>query len=179
MRNHTKLAGVWLAFLAGLSGAVQVHAGDAPVLGAPMFGIGPGAAQLALTNCGDTNFQYVVQISTNLTEWTSVTTNFATGPDLPVAVPAFSPSSFYRVVVIPHVSAPMFQWAMISISNINFNGHNGTVANATIDSFNSVDPLYSTAGNYDVSKRTVLICHSKIEASTSFIPPRSWNMSAL
>src|SRR5258708_37061918 len=83
-----------------------------PNLSAPVFGIAPGAAQLSLINCGDTNFQYVVQTSTDLQDWMSVTTNFATGPDAPVAVPAAYDSEFYRLMVIPHAPAPLFQYAI-------------------------------------------------------------------
>src|ERR1700722_16569633 len=84
-----------------------------PGLGAPVFGIAPGAVQLSLINCGDTNFQYVVQTSTDLQDWMSVTTNFATGPDSPVTVPATNDSEFYRLMVIPHEPAPLFQYAIL------------------------------------------------------------------
>ena len=119
-----------------------------PDLGAPVFSIAPGAAQLSLINCGDTNFQYVVQTSTDLQDWMPVTTNFAAGPDSPVAVPATYDSEFYRLMVIPHVPAPLFQYAILTSSNINLNGNN-----IIVDAFDSSSALYSINGQYSASLR--------------------------
>ena len=113
-----------------------------------MFGIRPGAAQLSLTNSSDTNFQYVVQTSSNLQDWVSVTTNFATGPDSPVTVPAPTASCFYRLMQIPHVSVPMFRYAILTSGNFN-----GEANNFLVDSFDSSNPLYSTLGQYNALLR--------------------------
>jgi len=123
-------------------------AADNPSLSAPMFGIRPGAAQLSLTNSSDTNFQYVVQTSSNLQDWVSVTTNFATGPDSPVTVPAPTASCFYRLMQIPHVSVPMFRYAILTSGNFN-----GEANNFLVDSFDSSNPLYSTLGQYNALLR--------------------------
>src|SRR5579859_664400 len=100
---------------------------DPPSLGAPTFGSVPGAALLSLTNCSDTNFQYVIQISTNLQDWVSYSTNFATDPSNSIAVAARYSSAFYRVQVIPHLVTPMFQFAVVTRSNFTINGQNNRV----------------------------------------------------
>jgi hypothetical protein len=137
-----------LAFLAAFLNAAQCHTGAQPILGPPILGPAPGAAQISLTNCTDTNFQYVVQLSTNLLNWASVTTNPATSPSNPVTVPATNPFAFYRVKVVPNLPTALFRWAIVVRSNINMNGSYNLV-----DSFDSGNPLYSTVGQYDPAKR--------------------------
>ena len=127
---------------------LECLAADNPSLSVPMFGIRPGAAQLSLTNSSDTNFQYVVQTSSNLQDWVSVTTNFATGPDSPVTVPAPPTACFYRLMEIPHVPVPVFRYAILTSGNFNGEGNNFTV-----DSFDSSNPLYSTLGQYNAVLR--------------------------
>jgi hypothetical protein len=123
-------------------------AADNPSLSAPMFGIRPGATQLSLTNSSDTNFQYVVQTSSNLQDWVSVTTNFATGPDSPVTVPAPLAGCFYRLMEIPHVPVPVFRYAILTSGDFNGEGNNFLV-----DSFDSSDALHSLLGQYNAVLR--------------------------
>jgi hypothetical protein len=126
----------------------ECPAADNLSLSTPIFGIRPGAAQLSLTNSSDTNFQYVVQTSSNLQDWVSVTTNFATGPDSPVTVPAPPVECFYRLMVIPHVPTAIFRYAIMATSRFNANGND-----VSVDSFDSSSVLYSTLGQYDVLLR--------------------------
>jgi len=114
-----------------------------PTLGAPIFGIGPGGAQISLTNASDTNFQYVVQTSSNLQDWVSVTTNFPTGPGSLVTVPAPSSACFYRLMLVPHVPSPIFRSAIMTASGLD------NMGSFTADSFDSSNPLYSTLGQYN------------------------------
>jgi hypothetical protein len=127
---------------------LECPAADNLSLSAPIFGLRPGAAQLSLTNSSDTNFQYVVQTSSNLQDWVSVTTNFATGPDSPVTVPASTASCLYRLMEIPHVSVPVFRYAILTSGDFNGEGNNFLV-----DSFDSSDPLHSLLGQYNAVLR--------------------------
>src|SRR5579871_6075564 len=120
---------------------------DPPILGGPTFGGLTNSALLSLTNCSDTNFQYVIQISTNLQDWVSYSTNFATDPSNSIAVNARYASAYYRVQIVPHVDSPMFRFSVVTRSNFNANGNN-----CVVDSFDSSTVLYSTAGQYDVTK---------------------------
>jgi hypothetical protein len=102
------------------------------------------------TNCSDPNFDYLLQTSTNLVDWAdlrsargdatnSAVTNFIATPWM---------QSFYRVVKTPHIPVPIFTMAIMASSNIDLLG-NGIL----VDSFDSSDTHYSTAGQYDVAKR--------------------------
>jgi hypothetical protein len=147
MRRHTRHLSAAIVACATIWRLTSVALAD-PSLGSPVFGIAPGAAQLSLINCEDTNFLYVVQTSTNLMDWTSVTTNFATGSNSPVAVPAPKGLCYYRLATIPHVAVPLFGYAIVTRSNFDMKG-----SFPFVDSFDSSNPLYNTAGQYDVNKR--------------------------
>jgi hypothetical protein len=120
-----------------------------PVLGVPQQLSNAPAAQFTLTNCSDTNFLYIIQLSTNLQSWSSVITNLPCPDGSTSVAPATNSSCFYRLVVIPRVPIPMYRAAITTISNFNFDGHNGS----SVDSFDSSDPLYSTNGQYSVLLR--------------------------
>ncbi|MDB6066694.1 MAG: hypothetical protein JWR26_2902 [Pedosphaera sp.] len=117
-------------------------------LGTPVFGVAPGAAQVNLINCEDTNFQYVVQTSANLQDWISVSTDSAIPSGSPVTVPATNATCFYRLRVVPSAPVSLFQYAILTSSNFNLAG-NGS----TIDSFDSGSTNYSTSGQYEAIKR--------------------------
>ena len=119
-----------------------------PSLGGPVLGVKPSLAQLNLINCDDTNFLYVVQTSTNLQDWKSVQTNSAAPSGSTIYAFATNTSCFYRLMVISNVPQPLFNYAILTRSNINLNGNN-----VIIDSFDSSNPLYSTQGQYDPAKR--------------------------
>lgn len=102
----------------------------------------PGVAVLLVTNCSDNNYDYSIQHSTNLHDWTGNSTLYgAWNPGhLGVAYPsATSGVCFYRAVMIPNRPIPVFKFAIAAGTNINVNGKN-FLAN----SFDSGDAYYSS-----------------------------------
>ena len=98
-----------------------------------------------LANCANTTLQYVLQTSTDLSNWSNVQSSFAVFSNLVVTIPTTNQQGFYQLITNP---APIFQAAFVAISNITFIGNN-----TVVDSFESGNPLYSTGGIYDVNKR--------------------------
>jgi hypothetical protein len=56
--------------------------------------------------------------------------------------------NLYREVQVQTIDTPLFSYAIVTKSNFNMNGNN-----TLIDSFDSSNPLYSTAGQYNAAKR--------------------------
>jgi hypothetical protein len=138
---------VWLALGMFALGPFQSTAAAQPVLGPLVWSGDPLHAQISLANCSNTNAQYVIQMSTNLTDWITVITNHAVPTNFSVTVPTPYRASFYRVMTIP-APAPIFRLAIAAVNYFNANG-NGV----TIDSFDSSNTNYSTAGQWDFTKR--------------------------
>jgi hypothetical protein len=91
-----------------------------PMLGFPKSGADPTHAQITLGNCNGTNVQYVVQMSTNLTDWIPAATNQPAPTNL-ATVPSTSSLCFYRIKVVS-LSFPAL--AIICKSNFDISGNN-------------------------------------------------------
>ncbi|MDB6110573.1 MAG: hypothetical protein JWR69_2323, partial [Pedosphaera sp.] len=130
--------GVWLGMV-GTSGGAYA---DAPVITA-ITPRGSSVTELTVTNCSDANFNQIIQLSTNLQDWSTITTYVysATSPgeNLKALVPATNEVCFYRAVSIPWQPRPLFGFAIATHTNFNANGKN-----ILVDSFDSGDPSFST-----------------------------------
>lgn len=135
-----------LAFALALLAAFPLVSKAQPSLITPSQ-IGYPTTQITLGNCTNGNTVYLVQMSTNLTDWTPVTNCFARPTNFPVFVPSTNDFAFYRLITNPILS-PSFQYALVSRSNVVIKGN--AVA---VDSFDSSDPLYSIEGIYVPFKR--------------------------
>jgi hypothetical protein len=69
----------------------------APVLSAPSYANGI----FEVTLVGEANVTYILQVSTNLDSWTSITTNTASTATREIAVPAAASRSYYRARIGP------------------------------------------------------------------------------
>ena len=69
----------------------------APVLSAPRYANGI----FEVTLVGEANVTYILQVSTNLDSWTSITTNTASTATREIAVPAAASRSYYRARIGP------------------------------------------------------------------------------
>src|SRR5262249_40453962 len=58
-------------------------------------------SQFQFTLTGETNLNYVIQTSTNLQSWTTLTTNRSSNASRNIAIDAPNSRSFYRAVVGP------------------------------------------------------------------------------
>src|SRR5581483_11560728 len=145
--RHCLPAVVWMAM--GLFGLGSLHSTFAaqPVLSLPVWGTDRLNAQITLSNCSDTNVQYVIQMSTNLAHWIPLTTNKAAATNVSITVPTASQACFYRAVTIP-ARVPLFQNAIVAINSFSANGNNWV-----LDSFDSSSTNYSTSGQWDATKR--------------------------
>jgi hypothetical protein len=113
---------------------------------------GPDYAQILATNCSDTSFSYVLQSSTNLLDWSSVTTNPVTTTLLPFVVSKPEAPCFYRMATIPRIPFPQFSMGILCRSNFNMNGKN-----CRVDSFDSSDSNYSSLGTATLSNSPIRI----------------------
>lgn len=123
-----------------------------PSISPPVWGANPNQAQLTLSNCSDTNVQYIIQMSTNLTDWQTIQAYSPSISNFLVMVTTSNQSCFYRVVSMP----PPIAYSNLAIfckTNFDLAGEN-----CTLDSFDSSTPLYSTVGIYDASKRKANMC---------------------
>jgi hypothetical protein len=118
-----------------------------PSLSQPILSDDLVHAQLTLSNCTNTTLYYVLQTSSDLTNWTNVQATFAVFTNLVVTIPTTNQTGFYRLVT--NDFAPVFQAAIMLVSNLDQRGHN-----MTVDSFDSSDPRYSNgSGQYVATKR--------------------------
>ena len=145
-----------LAILLAAGTFCRVHA--QPSLSPPVWSNNLTHAQLTLTNCTNTTLQYVLQTSADLSNWTGIQTNFAVFTNQLVTIPTMNQQGFYRLLTNP---APIFPYAFVAKSNINFKGNN-----CVVDSFDSSNPLYSTGGLYDVTRRKA---NGSVNAGASII----------
>lgn len=136
-----------LAFFAFAAQVLTLNA--QPVLSLPVLISNGTQAQMTVSNCYNTYAQYLLQVSTNLTDWSTLATNDSFGANCFIQVPANGPACFYRAQV---VSVPLpnsiSQLGILCKSNMDIKGNN-----VTFDSFDSSDPSFSTAGQWIVSKR--------------------------
>jgi len=139
-RRHTG----WLVFAWIVLNLPGTSFADTPVLTPPASLNGN---QVQFTLSGASNYNYAIQTSTDLLNWTSVTTNGNAGSNGAwiIIAPATNDVLFFRAA---KVTIPAFRFALAAQATINFAG-----SNMLSDSFDSTDPLYSTAGQYDASKR--------------------------
>jgi hypothetical protein len=89
---------------------------------------------------------YLLQVSTNLREWTTFSTNEAAEPHLWIRMPAIHPSAFVRTVREDPIY-PLFNFAVRAGLGIDSNS-----VQMSMDSYDSSDPNYSTMGRYDPLK---------------------------
>lgn len=101
-----------------------------------------GQVQFSLN--GEPDIPCVIESSPDLANWTPVSTNTDYGPSRVVTLEAVNGAKFYRAVI---PSFPLFGYALAAQGNINLSG-TGLVT----DSFNSMDPNFSTDGQYDAAK---------------------------
>jgi hypothetical protein len=120
-----------------------------PVLSPPVLSIDGTQAQIILSNCGDYNVQYLLQMSTNLINWTPVVTNAPSTTNRSVTAPVSNPFCFFRVLAIqPPLPTSISQLGILCKSKFDYLGNN-----CTVDSFDSSNPLYSVGGQYDPIRR--------------------------
>jgi hypothetical protein len=154
LHSKTAILSAALLFMAAM-----IHSGNAqPSLSPPVWSNDLTHAQLTLANCTNTTLQYILQTSTDLSNWTGIQTNFAVFTNQIVTIPTTNQQGFYQIVTNP---APIFQAAFVVKSNITFKGNN-----CVVDSFDSSNPLYSTGGLYDVTK---LKANGSVNAGASII----------
>lgn len=126
---------------------------------------------LAASNCTDTNIQYVTQTSTDLINWSPLATNQGRpGSFTDYLVPPTNPAAFFRIVANPG-PGPIYQFAIACVSNIALRGQ-GNV----IDSFDSSDTNYSTAGQYNATKRKA---NANVATSSSGAPAMNLGNSSI
>ncbi|MDB6029092.1 MAG: hypothetical protein JWM68_5315 [Verrucomicrobiales bacterium] len=70
---------------------------EKPVLSAPLL----DGSQFQCLLSGETNFNYIIQSSGDLSTWTPVSTNFLSNPTQPISVDAASSEQFYRALLAP------------------------------------------------------------------------------
>lgn len=117
---------------------------------------------LAASNCTDTNIQYVTQTSTDLNNWSPLATNQGRpGNFTNFFGPPTNSAGFFRLMANPG-PGPIYQFAIACGSNIALRG-NGNI----IDSFDSSDTNYSTAGRWDATKRKA---NANVATSSSGLP---------
>jgi hypothetical protein len=126
------------ALFAGLCHALALS-GTPPVLTNAIT----SGDQFQFTLRGQTNVIYVIETSSDLRTWTPALTNSDPHATRTVTVSAMSGAAFWRVHRAP---APLFSHAVAARGTVNLGG------SGLIDSFDSADANYSTAGQYDPSK---------------------------
>lgn len=99
--------------------------------------------QLQFTVTGESNVIYIIEGSTNLQQWSAVSTNRESGLVRNVAIHVSASRGYYRAR-----PARLFTGALVAKDFIDLQGNN-----IQVDSFDSADPNYSTAGRYDPTKR--------------------------
>lgn len=98
--------------------------------------------QFTLT--GESPVTYVIESSTDLQSWIPVATNAAAGTVRQIELEMTDGPAFYRAW---RTNLPIFSAALVARSNINFLGNT-----IRVDSYDSSDTNYSTAGLYDPTK---------------------------
>jgi hypothetical protein len=89
---------------------------------------------------------YLLQVSTNLHDWSTFSTNRSAPWPPWIGVPATYPQAFVRAVLEDSVY-PLFDFAVRAGVGIRSNS-----VGISVDSYDSADPRYSTNGEYDRSK---------------------------
>ncbi len=140
-------AAVFLALGIFALGRIQSIPAAQPILSHPVWNADPLHAQINVTNCSNTNVQYVIQMSTNLINWTPVITNQAAPTNFSVIVPTANNACYYRAVTIA-APVPIFNVAIVVKSNFY-----ATSTGGFVDSFDSSNPAFSTSGQWDLTKR--------------------------
>ena len=101
--------------------------------------------QFQFTLRGQTNVIYVIETSSDLRTWTPALTNSDPHATRTITAPAVSSAAFWRIRRAPE---PLFSHAIAARGTINMDAGSGL-----IDSFDSADANYCTAGQYDPAKR--------------------------
>jgi len=97
------------------------------------------SGQFQFTLTGEVNVSHVIEKSTDLQTWIPIVTNVAASITRLISVDGSEDQSFYRAVRGP---LPLFAAALAASQTIDLKGNS-----IYIDSFDSSDPLYSTAGS--------------------------------
>jgi len=87
---------------------------------------------------GETHVPYILEGSTDLQSWISVATNGESSATRSISLSAPDTTTFYRAII----AMPLFGRAIAAIRNV-------VLSSGDVDSFDSTDPLHSTAGLYD------------------------------
>jgi len=134
VKRHARIFAGWLAMviLAGM-----------PASAVTLSNAVGTANQLQFTIIGVSNASYTIEGSTNLQQWRPVVSNREFGVTRTVTVSVAEVLGYYRARVVRP-----FEGALAARGLIELRGNN-----IQVDSFNSVNPLYSTAGRYDPAKR--------------------------
>jgi hypothetical protein len=101
--------------------------------------------QVHFTITGEADAVYVIETSEDSILWTPVVTNYDRTITRLVSLDRSPHASYYRGW---RRRLPVFSAALASRTSIDFMGNN-----LTVDSFDSSDPVYSTNGLYDPTKR--------------------------
>jgi hypothetical protein len=100
------------------------------------------ASELRFTMTGPSNASYIIEGSANLQQWQSVLSSRGFGEARTMSVNLAGQRAYYRARL-----AQSFERAITAQRQVELSGA------IEADSFNSADPLYSTAGRYDPTKR--------------------------
>jgi hypothetical protein len=147
LRTKTRenfIAGILTVVLFG--NLIPVKA-DQPVLSLSLGQTTLPVAQISVTNTADGNSVYVVQSSMDLSNWTSIYTNFLSPTGFTAGFSATNGTEYYRVMEISNAFVGLYWNAITVATHLAISGDN-----CRIDSFDSSKPLYSTGGQYDVTK---------------------------
>ena len=120
-------------------GAGWCVAAQGPVLSASA----KAGTNFQFTLTGESNSAYVVQSTSELPGWSVVVTNRSREGTRALQVPAPEGNRFYRAYQMPEA---YFQYALAAQEGISLSG------SVWVDSFDSGDPNWSTAGLYDPLK---------------------------
>lgn len=109
------------------------------------FGVSnPTTGHLRFTLDGESGVPYTIEASNDLGAWAPIVTNSDAGFLRIIDVEVTNSAGFYRVT---RRGLPMFAGALVARHGITFSTNS-----ILIDSFNSMDPNYSTQGCYDPAK---------------------------
>lgn len=110
------------------------------VLGTPVWTNG----QTHFTLLGEAHVPYVIERSSDLTQWTPVLTNSSPAALRSMVLESPETDGYFRASRAP---LPRFAFVILANEWIDLNGQN-----VFVDSFDSADPNYSTNGIYDPAK---------------------------
>jgi hypothetical protein len=129
-------AGIWAASL------VSVVLAGRPSNAATLNNTVRTASELRFTVIGPSNASYIIEGSANLQQWQSVLSSREFGEARTMSVNLTGQRAYYRARL-----AQSFERAITAQGQVELSG------TIEADSFDSANPLYSTSGRYDPTKR--------------------------